>query len=81
MLPGAVAAFVAAGVIGFALPQVQERLQTAVAEFGRFDAEGSFKPDTSVGIRLELSPFLAMWFPNIFVLALGSIALAARLRR
>jgi len=54
MLPGAVAAFVAAGVIGFALPQVQERLQTAVAEFGRFDAEGSFKPDTSVGIRLEL---------------------------
>jgi len=35
----------------------------------------------NLGIRLELSPFLAMWFPNIFVLALGSIALAARLRR
>lgn len=35
----------------------------------------------NLGIRLELSPFLAMWFPNIFVLVLGTIALAARLRR
>jgi lipopolysaccharide export system permease protein len=35
----------------------------------------------NLGIRLELSPFLAMWFPNLFVLALGIAALAARLRR
>jgi lipopolysaccharide export system permease protein len=35
----------------------------------------------NLGIRLELSPFLAMWFPNIFVLVLGSAALTARMYR
>ena len=35
----------------------------------------------TLGIRMQVAPLLAMWFPNLFVLAAGGILLAWRLRR
>jgi lipopolysaccharide export LptBFGC system permease protein LptF len=35
----------------------------------------------TLGIRMQVAPLLAMWLPNLFVLAAGGILLAWRLRR